>query len=934
MWKQLREIYTSLRWSDRLEREIAGRKHAEEALLASKAAYESLVESLPLNVFRKDLDGRIVSANQRFCESVGRPLEEILGKTDLDLFPRENARKYRRDDRHVIETGQVLEDIEENYGPDNQKRYVHVLKAPSRDAAGRVVGIQGMFWDVTERVRAREEFDRLFSGSLDMMCIAGLDGFFRRVNPAFEKSLGHTADEMLPVPMLEFVHPDDRAATQRVMHQLRDGVDVVGFENRYRCKDGSYRWLAWTCPAPQPREQLLYAVARDTTVRKQAELELAKAMAAAESANRAKSDFLANMSHEIRTPLNAIIGMTELVLREPLKARQREFLRMVLESGEALLDVINDVLDFSKVEAGKLELEPLPFRLRDCLEDIVRSLAHRARQADLEVGCDIQPNVPDRLIGDAGRLRQVVINLIGNALKFTEQGEIVLGVRLLAATTHDVELEFSVRDTGIGIPETELARVFEAFEQVDTTLTRRYGGTGLGLSICRRLTELMGGRIWADSCPGEGSVFYFTAKFPLATHEQLPAAGLPSELKGTRVLVVDDNATTRRVLTEMLRAWEMTPTVVAHARAAIDQLRDGHVHGCPYHLLITDVNMPDVDGFTLVETLREDHPAADLPVILLTSIHVPNEAEQCERLHVSAQVAKPVKQSDLLDAITGSLMRESGESPRAATTTAGAPAGLHRLRILLAEDSLMNQKLALGLLAGDHDVELAHNGQQAVDWLARARFDVVLMDVQMPVMDGLEATRVIRARERSTGTHVPIVAMTAHAMKGDRERCLAAGMDQYVSKPVRAARLYEVLAEVVLGRTLTGDADQRDPAEDRQEQLVDWSEALHCVNGNRKLLRDIVEAFLDEAPRLLGTMRTAIERQDAKTLQRVAHTLKGSTRYFGAARVSEMALRLETMGERGDCLAAHEHLSDLEGEMARLTPVLVDYLRGRVEVGN
>jgi two-component system, sensor histidine kinase and response regulator len=278
-------------------------------------------------------------------------------------------------------------------------------------------------------------------------------------------------------------------------------------------------------------------------------------------------------------------------------------------------------------------------------------------------------------------------------------------------------------------------------------------------------------------------------------------------------------------------------------------------------------------------------------------------------------------------------MRPSAECPVVSAAAAGTPAGLPRLRILLAEDSLLNQKLALGLLAGDHDVELAHNGQQAVDWLARARFDVVLMDVQMPVMDGLEATRVIRARERSSGTHVPIVAMTAHAMKGDRERCLAAGMDQYVSKPVRAARLYEVLAEVVLGPAGALDASPGDLAEGHPEQLVDWNEALHCVNGNRKLLRDIVEAFLDEAPRLLGTLRTAIERQDAKTLQRVAHTLKGSTRYFGAARVSELALRLETMGERGDCLAAHDHVGDLEGEMARLTPVLVDYLRGRLAVG-
>ena len=374
MWKRL---VNALSRSGQLEREIADRKRAEAALKASRAEYESLVESLPLNVFRKDLQGHIVSANQLFCESAGRPVSDILGKTDLDLFPSEIARKYRKDDQHVIETGNVLEVIEENYGSDHLKRYVHVLKAPARNAAGEIIGIQGMFWDVTERVRAQEEFDRLFSVSLDMMCVAGTDGYYKRVNPAFQKSLGYQPNELLDHPMLEFVHPEDRDTAERVFNQLLGGVDMVGFESRFRCQDGSYRWLAWTCPAPVKGENLLYAVARDTTVRKQAELELNKAKAAAESANQAKSAFMANMSHEIRTPLNAIIGMTELVLQDQMTARHRnDYLSMVLESGEALLDVINDVLDFSKVEAGKLELELEPFQLRDCLGDAMRLAGH------------------------------------------------------------------------------------------------------------------------------------------------------------------------------------------------------------------------------------------------------------------------------------------------------------------------------------------------------------------------------------------------------------------------------------------------------------------------------------------------------------------------------------------------------------------------------
>ena len=927
MWKRIQGFLHGLWDSGQLEREIAGRKRAEAALLASQAEYKSLVESLPLNVFRKDLEGRIVSANQRFCESIGRPLSDILGKTDLDLYPAGNAHKYRNDDRYVMETNQVWEDVEENYGSDNQKRYVHVLKAPARDAHGQVIGIQGMFWDVTERVRAQQEFDRLFAVSLDMMCVAGIDGCFKRVNPAFEKSLGYTADELLAQPIVDFLHREDRHAMTRAMERVRQGADMVGHECRYRCRDGSYRWLAWTCPALQAGESLLYAVARDTTVRKQAELELNKAKAAAEAANQAKSDFMANMSHEIRTPLNAIIGMTELLLSGRVKQRQTEFLKMVYESGEALLDVINEVLDFSKVEAGKLELESEPFQLRECLGDALRSLAHRSRHADLEIASDIHPDVPELLVGDAGRLRQVVVNLIGNALKFTERGEIVLRARVAERTEEDVTLEFSVRDTGIGIPDAKLSGIFEAFEQVDRTLTRRFGGTGLGLAICRKLTELMGGRIWVESRLGQGSVFYFTARFTGAM-EAPEAPPTDTALSGARVLIVDDNETTRRVLTDMLCSWGLMPTTMARARDAIDLLEQRSRTDTPFQLLVADVRMPDVDGFTLVETMRENPATAKLPVIMLTSAHMHDELDQCERLQVTAQVAKPVKQSDLLEAIAASLGRDAPEVSRPAAPPC-APAALPRLRILLAEDSAMNQKLALGLLEPDHDVTVVSDGRQAVNLLEQQTFDVVLMDVQMPIMDGLEATRAIRTRERNTDRHVPIVAMTAHAMKGDRERCLAAGMDHYVSKPIRAARLYEALAAASSDGTAAGSPGGA-AARPRTVPIIDWCEALHSVNGDRHLLREIVEAFLDEAPRLFTTIRSAIEQPDSRTLQRAAHTLKGSTRYFGANQVSELALQLETMGASSSLAQARETLADVEREMARLTPLLVDYMHGRV----
>jgi PAS domain S-box-containing protein len=924
MWKRFLAAFGR---ADQLEREIADRKRAEEALLASKAAYESLVESLPLNVFRKDLDGRIISANQRFCESAGVPLEELLGKTDLDLFPSDSAHKYRTDDLRVIETGTVLEDIEENYGPDNQRRYVHVLKAPALDANGNIVGIQGMFWDVTERVQAREEFDKLFSVSLDMMCIADVDGTLTRVNPAFTKSLGYQPEELSDCSILDLVHPEDRQGAERAFQKLREGVDMIGFESRYRCHDGSYRWLAWTCPAPGFRETRLYAVARDTTVRKQAELELNKAKAAAESANQAKSDFMANMSHEIRTPLNAIIGMTELVLGDRMTPQQQsEYLRMVLESGEALLDVINDVLDFSKVEAGKLELECEPFRLRDCLGDAMRSLSTRVRSADLEIASDIQPEVPHVLIGDAGRLRQIVVNLIGNALKFTEQGEIVLSVRVADQTDREVELQFSVQDTGIGIPPEKLAGIFDAFEQVDTTLTRRFGGTGLGLAICRKLTELMRGRIWVESQVGQGSAFHFTGRFPYTIGGDELQEAVPGSVQGKRVLVVDDNATSRRVLGEMLESWDLETTSVGRAREALDTLANAGDPPAPFDLLLADVSMPDMDGFTLVEQIREEPRWQHLPVILLASAHVQNEFEECERLQVSGQVSKPVKQSDLLDAVTRAIGSDRRRAEPVSLPVPEVKYQLPRYRILLAEDSVMNQRLVLGLLQKEHEVTVVGDGQAAIDHVLADEFDLVLMDVQMPHIDGLEATRVIRSHERTSGKHIPIIAMTAHAMKGDRERCLAAGMDNYVSKPIRAAKLFETLA-ATMDPTIPDSPPTAITLLDQDGEIVDWGQALHSVNGDRRLLREIVEAFLDESPRLLASIRGAIEKRDAQRLQRAAHTLKGSTGYFGAARASEMALQLEAMGKRSELTHALDALTDMEQEMARLTPVLVDYMR-------
>jgi two-component system, sensor histidine kinase and response regulator len=771
---------------------------------------------------------------------------------------------------------------------------------------------------------SEERYRMLFHRSLAGVYQSTPDGRLVDCNLAFAKILGYSTRESC----LEhgasdlWTDPGDRTA---FVTALKEHKTLTDHETRLKREDGDAIWVLVSASLLQDAkgESIIEGTLVDITRRKEAEAALQHALEAAEQATRAKSEFLANMSHEIRTPMNGIVGMTELALGTDLTTEQREYLEMVQLSADSLLNLINDILDFSKVEARKLTLDSVVFELRPRLDDIMRNLAPRAHQKNLELAYHVAPEVPSVIAGDPARLSQILVNLISNAIKFTERGEVVLRVTAKSVDPTQAVLGFAISDTGIGIePETQ-GTIFDAFTQADSSTTRRFGGTGLGLAIASHLAQLMGGRIRVESALRKGSTFHVT--IPFEVRATIPERAAPSHdavLRGMPVLVVDDNETNRWILGDILTNWDMRPTLVDGGQAALDAMEVARQSGHPFQLVLLDFQMPDMNGFQVAERIKSAPELAATTIMMLSSVGHGGDAVRCSEMGIAAALTKPIRQSVLKEAVLAALGSAAG------TKRAAAPVrhetGPRSLRILLAEDNAVNRRLVTAILEKNkHAVQSVENGRHAVTAVESSTFDLVLMDLQMPEMGGMEATGIIRAAEVGTGNHLPIVALTAHAMKGDREACLSAGMDAYLAKPVRPHELLAVLDQLM--GFATGVPEPAAP----KEPAFDAADVLARVEGDRSLLAELVAIFLEESPIRLAEIRRCLVSGDAKGLERAAHTLRGSVGSLGARAAAHAALALEIKGRDGALAGAEVEVAELEREMSRLEGDLAQFAPGQ-----
>lgn len=814
----------------RLEESIAERAQAESALQSNLAFQQAILNGANYSIISTDLDGIIRSFNRKAEEWLGYQAQEVVGRRTPALFhdPQEvvaRAAMLSAELGRAVTPGfetfvararieDAPEESEWTYVRKDGSRFPVLLSMTGlRNPAGELTGFLGVARDITLRKQAEQalaeseaRYRDLFENSGDLIQSQRPDGSFAYVNPRWRKVLGYDESEIAGLNFQQLIHPDCRDHCLDLFDRLLRGEDVGRIEARLVCKDGRSIDVegAVSCQFQNGKPVATRGIFRDITERKRWEAELAKARDVALDSARLKSEFLANMSHEIRTPLNGVIGMTRLLLDTELTQEQKDFAETIRQSGESLLVIINDILDFSKIEAGKLEFEMLNFDLRETVEGSVELLADRAAAKRIELASLIPGDVPFRLCGDASRLRQVLVNLVSNAVKFTERGEVVARVTLESQTPTSVRLRFAVTDTGIGIPATAQERLFQAFTQADGSTTRKYGGTGLGLAISKRLVEMMGGEMGVDSTPGKGSTFWFTARFDKAPASTAPERPAPTSLENLRVLIVDDNATNRQILQHYVSAWRMRPEQVSSAAEALAALRRAAAAGQPFELALIDAQMPEMDGLQLAAAVKAAKEIPALALVMLTSMDRRLSAETLRETGIQACLIKPIKQSNLLDRIhcvigqaASRKVAESQRQPSAADTPV-PPVTTRKRLVLLAEDNPINQKVASQQLKRlGYTTDVAGNGLEVLQMLQRIPYDFILMDCQMPEMDGYTAARQLRQMEADgrLRNRPYIIAMTANAMQGDREKCLEAGMDAYVCKPVRPAELKQALEQ-------------------------------------------------------------------------------------------------------------------------------------------
>ena len=921
------------------------RKRTEAALRESEVLYHSLVENLPQNIFRKDLQERFTFVNQRFCETLGRPREDFIGKTDFDFFAPEVAAKYQQDDRHVIETRETYDLVEVHPTPDQGKRFVQVLKSPIIDTNGNVIGIQGIFWDVTERKRMEEQlaFERdllraLLDNVPDRIYFKDTQSRFMQCSIAMARRLG-LQDPGQVVGKSDFdFHPPASAKEffADEQHIISTGVPLINKIERQTSTEGAEIWASVTkVPTRNRAGEVtgIIGISRDITDLIRTERELAVARDAALESARIKAQFLATMSHEIRTPMNAIVGMTQLILDTDLSPEQRDYAETVRSSAHALLEIINDILDFSKMEAGKLTFEAIDFDLREVVEASIGLLAQRAQAKGIELASFVPDGVPTRLRGDPSRLRQILVNLVGNAVKFTDHGEVVVRAAQESVRGTQRILMFTVHDTGIGIEPEALGKIFAPFTQADGSTTRKYGGTGLGLAISKQLVELMGGEIGVESETGHGATFWFSVPFELQPVPEVPPPR--TVLMGVKMLVVDDNATQRQFLRQQGLNWQMLTETAAGGEDALGLLQREATAGRPFDLVLLDQHMPDMDGLALARHITADHLISSPLLVLLTTLGRKLDPDLLHSAGIAACLLKPVKQARLYECLAAVIAgAEPPEDETVAVPWRGADentaaSARKDLRILLAEDNSVNQKVALLQLRKlGYTADTVANGEQVLTALRERPYEMVLMDCHMPVMDGYEAARRIRQREQEAALNAPpeppifIVAMTANALQGDFEECLAAGMNAYISKPVVLEEL-----QAVLSRSAVRTA----PVPETPPAGVDAPDVdLAVMAGLRELgepgqpdpVTELIELFMSDAPERLRQMEAAITAGDAATLHSLAHTFKGSANNLGARPMAAVSAELERVAKSGKLASAPAALDELRAAYARVELVL------------